>query len=274
MTRAHPRSATGQMSSWLTGPRRDGRSLSKPPPRRRTSLLPAPGLPPVRRASLASWPSPISGAQARLGPNRPRSDRAGCVASACLPTRWWPMAAAPATTCAGTAMTPGHAPNAGPRDRQGRPSSARTRKRQRHEAGRQRAHTSPGQCRYRTGLCPGIHRVTWDNEAAAAWTPAVPDLLLSPPDQRHLRCCPVHSQVLQAVADTRDLAGAGVIGACSHASPGNRDRTCPARNLALPATLVVGRCDIGPVRAALPVSPAAECGFPAWALNQEGSPAV
>ena len=45
---------------------------------------------------------------------------AGCAASACLLTRWWPMAAAPATTCAGTARTHGHAPNAGPPLRQGR----------------------------------------------------------------------------------------------------------------------------------------------------------
>jgi hypothetical protein len=113
--------------------------------------------------------------------------------------------------------------------------------------------------------------VTWDNETAAAWTPAVPDvscppcrasgmcagngrcghsglLPALPPGypQRAGRICPVHSRVLQAAAYTRDLAGAGVIGACSHASPGNRDRTSPARHLALSRHPAAGRCGTGP----------------------------
>ena len=69
------------------------------------------------------------------------------------------------------------------------------------------------------------------------------------------------------------LPGLAVIGACSHASPGNHDRTSPARQLAL-SRHPPRPADVVPVRAPLAVSAAAACGFPAGALNQERSPAV
>jgi hypothetical protein len=138
------------------------------------------------RLSEVSRPWLINSVRPRSGLNGPQSDLAGCVASACLLTRWWPMAAAPASTSAGTAGTYGHVPNAGIRVRRA-PSVRPWRKSGRHGASWQRRQTSSGQYRYRTpqpkpivtgirrlreirlpasdGLGPGIHghvgRTSW-----------------------------------------------------------------------------------------------------------------
>src|SRR5262249_19020543 len=56
--------------------------------------------------------------------NRTGSKPAGCVASACPPTRWWPMVAAPALTFTGIAGTCEGAPDAGPGIPQDRLTSA------------------------------------------------------------------------------------------------------------------------------------------------------
>jgi len=85
--------------------------------------------------------------------NHPRSGRAGCAAFACLRTRWWPMAAALASTSAGTAATPGGAPGAGPRIRRGWPRFGQTapakRKNRSSPVSRRRA-PRPGEWRCRT----------------------------------------------------------------------------------------------------------------------------
>jgi hypothetical protein len=60
--------------------------------------------------------------------------------------------------------------------------------------------------------------------------------------QPYRKCLPIHSQVWQPAAYTLDLAGAGVIGACSRASPGNWDLACPRDTCRRPAA---GRSGIG-----------------------------
>src|SRR5215471_10046842 len=94
--------------------------------------------------------------------NRPRSGRAGCAAFACLLTRWWPTAAALASTCAGTAATRGDAPGAGPRTRRGWPLSDQAapakRKNRSNLVSRRRALPPPGEWRCRTRQRQGAVR--------------------------------------------------------------------------------------------------------------------
>jgi len=108
----------------------------------RTALAPQNGPNRVR--------SPTGENLSPTGENQPPSGPAGCAASACLLTRWWPMAAAPVPTCAITAWTHGAAPNAGPHVQPGWWRSARTR-RKRPSSGTagEPAQAPPSQCRPR-----------------------------------------------------------------------------------------------------------------------------
>ena len=101
---------------------------------------------------------------------------AGYAASACLLSRWWPMAAAPASTCAGIAATCGRAPSAGTRVRQDRPHLAKTRRNagDTSRAGNGRRRRPAGASRTVFWTC--IHRSRWENERAPVWTLGFPDL--------------------------------------------------------------------------------------------------
>jgi len=92
--------------------------------------------------------------EATVGSPTARAQTTERAVFACLLTRWWPMAAALASTSAGTAATPGGAPGAGPRTRRGWPPSGQTpltkRKNRSSPVSRRRASPPPGEWRCRT----------------------------------------------------------------------------------------------------------------------------